>query len=272
MKKIKLHIYRFLYKWVIPITVTILLIASLLWDRNIPIGSGMFYMFLMLYFLFKKLKVHNSNNIINGALKLDVKVIELIENSHHYLCIVSAFFLIGKNRIQSIKKALDNGAEVIVIVNSDSLLNIETVEELKKIQNMGCKVYHNPNLHSKIYLNEKSVITTSLNLHKGSISNSLEVGSQTDSVDKLKIIENIIKEEYIKNDNTLPFTGKIVSGFCIRTKSKIPLNPKIPISYTEWYRTNDRNGKYCHTCGKASDTQVRAPMCVGLNCEKKALA
>ena len=272
MKKITLIVYRFLFEWVIPITLTILIIALLLWERNIPVGSGMFYTLFMLYFLYGKYKVHNSSNIINGALKLDVKVIELIENSHHYLCIVSAFFLIGKNRIQSIKKALDNGAEVLIIVKSDSLLNIETVEELKTIQNMGCKVYHNPNLHSKIYLNEKSVITTSLNMHIGSINNSLEVGSQTDSVSKLKIIENIIKEEYIKNDNTLPFTGTIVSGFCIRTKSKIPLNPKRPISNTEWYRTNDRNGKYCHSCGKASDTQVRAPMCGGLNCEKKASA
>ena len=90
------------------------------------------------------------------------------------------------------------------------------------------------------------------------------------SVQLSKSVTNI--EEYIKNDNTLPFTGTIVSGFCIRTKSKIPLNPKLPISNTEWYRTNDRNGKYCHNCGKASDTQVRAPMCGGLNCEKKVSA
>ena len=269
MKKIKLHFYRFLYRWGIPVTFSLLLIAVLLWDRNIPIGSMMFFVFVMLYLLYDTLKVHNSNNIINGALKLDVQIVELIENSHHYLCIVSPFFLIGENRIQSIKKAMNNGADVITIVKSESLLNIETVAELKKIQNMGCKVYHNPNLHSKIYLNEKSVITTSLNLYKGSINNSLEVGSQTNSVDKLNIIENVIKEDYIKNDNTLPFTGKIVSGYCIRTKSKITLNPKRPISSGEWYRSNDKNGKYCHTCGTVSDTQVRAPMCGGLNCKKK---
>ena len=43
MKKITLIVYRFLFEWVIPITLTILIIALLLWERNIPVGSGMFY-------------------------------------------------------------------------------------------------------------------------------------------------------------------------------------------------------------------------------------
>ena len=99
-----------------------------------------------------------------------------------------------------------------------------------------------------------------------SIKNSLEVGNQTKSIKELKRIKKIIKG-YLRAENTKIFTGKIEEGYCIKTKARIPLNPKKPISYTEWFRTNDRNGRYCHKCSEKSETNLDSPMCGGEVCK-----
>ena len=156
--------------------------------------------------------------------------------------------------------------QYLILVNSESLLNKSTIDELKKLQKKGCIINHNPNLHSKIYLNEKSVITGSLNLNHNSMKKSLEVGNQTNSFKELKSMEMIIKG-YLSDEDTKPFEGKIEEGYCIKTKTRIPLNPKRPINYTEWFRTNDRAGKYCHQCSKEAITNLDSPMCGGESCK-----
>jgi phosphatidylserine/phosphatidylglycerophosphate/cardiolipin synthase-like enzyme len=236
------------------------------WERNIPIYSLGFWGVLLLLYLYKKLKKHQSISFIEDALELDKKIIALFSSTEHYLYIVTHNFLLGDNRLKSIYKAKDNGASVSILVNSEALLNTSTIDEFKKLQTKGCDINHNPNLHSKIYLNERSVITGSLNLNINSIKNSLEIGNQTNSLKELKRIEEIIKG-YLRDENTKTFTGKIEEGYCIRTKARIPLNPKIPISKSEWFRTKDRNGNYCHQCSEKSDTNLDLPMCGGEVCK-----
>jgi phosphatidylserine/phosphatidylglycerophosphate/cardiolipin synthase-like enzyme len=236
------------------------------WERNIPIYSLGFWGLIILWYLYKKLKEHQSVTFIDGALELDKKIIALFKSTEHYLFIVTHNFLLGDNRLKHIYKAKDNGASVSILVNSEALLNTSTIDEFKKLQTKGCDINHNPNLHSKIYLNERSVITGSLNLNINSIKNSLEIGNQTNSLKELKRIEEIIKG-YLRDENTKTFTGKIEEGYCIRTKARIPLNPQIPISKSEWFRTKDRNGNYCHQCSEKSDTNLDLPMCGGEVCK-----
>ena len=249
-----------------PIVISISFTVVMFWERNIPIYSLGFWGLIILWYLYKKLKEHQSVTFIDGALELDKKIIALFKSTEHYLFIVTHNFLLGDNRLKHIYKAKDNGASVSILVNSVALLNTSTRDELKKLQKKGCDINHNPNLHSKIYLNERSVITGSLNLNHNSIKDSLEVGNQTNSVTELKRIEEIIKG-YLRDENTKTFTGKIEEGYCIRTKARIPLNPKIPISKSEWFRIDDRTGKYCHQCGKESNTHKDSPMCGGKVCE-----
>ena len=116
--------------------------------------------------------------------------------------------LVSKKRSVGIYKAIENGSSVSILVNDEALMNKSTIEELLRLKKQGCTINQNPNLHSKIYLNEKAAITWSLNLNHNSVNKSLEVGHQTNNVNELKKIENIIKR-YLKDENTKPFTGKI---------------------------------------------------------------
>jgi len=236
------------------------------WERNIPIYSLGFWGLISIFWFYNLLKKHQSVNYIGNTLELEQKIIALFSSAEHYLYIVTHNLLLGDNRLKSIYKAKDNGALVSILVNSEALLNKSTINELKKLQSKGCTINHNPNLHSKIYLNERSVIIGSLNLNHNSMKNSLEIGNQTNSFKELKSMEKIIKG-YLSDEDTKPFKGKINEGFCIRTKLKIPLDPKKPISHSEWFRTNDRAGKYCHQCSKEAITNLDSPMCGGESCK-----
>ncbi len=81
----------------------------------------------------------------------------LFDTSKHFLYIVTPYFDAGKNRLKSIIDARKSGCKVTALVRQPS-------QELKKLSDAKCDVFMHPNLHSKIYLNEKTAIMGSANL------------------------------------------------------------------------------------------------------------
>ena len=169
------------------------------------------------------------------------------------------------------------------------------------------EIRYHKRLHAKIYLNEEKCLITSLNLHDYSLKENIEVGilTKSKSLDTLKglintVSKNLVKEsldaqaaefaEYIVEKSTIEFKKEVArekylfglftktkessvivdkprTGFCIRTKQIIPLNPKYPYSnaaYQSWqvYKRDDYREKYCHYCGKGHPTSMARPVCV----------
>ena len=219
--------------------------------------------FVIPYFLLLYLVNKNQQNYFIGDTKyLDDIIYELFNESRLYLYIVSPYFYAGSNRIESIIRAIENDVKVTIIVNKKALISQSTTEELTLLQDKGCDIFVNPNLHSKIYLNEKEVITASVNLVNGSFDNSLEVGNYTKEIESLEQAENLIKDEYLAHSLTERFDkDNHRTGFCIRTKNIINYNLKSPIERNEYLSNRERNGKFCHHCGKESETNVSEPLC-----------
>ena len=73
----------------------------------------------------------------------------------------------------------------------------------------------------------------------------------------------MIQNDYLKNERIEPFNSEktLPTGFCIRTKSIIPLNKRRPISLHEWRNNDDRKGEFCHMCAKTADTSLEEPLC-----------
>ena len=175
------------------------------------------------------------------------------------------------------------------------------------------EIRYHKRLHAKIYLNEEKCLITSLNLHDYSLKENIEVGILTKSkpLDVLKglinsVSKNLVKESldaqaaefanYIVEKSTVEFKKAVKrekhlfglftttkessiviensrTGFCIRTKLIIPLNPKHPYSmpaYQSWqvYKRVDYREKYCHVCGKEHPTSMAKPVC--LDCYKNS--
>ena len=203
-----------------------------------------------------------SVEFINDTRGLDIEIDNLFNSSNYFLYIVSPYFNVGENRLKSIINAQKIGCDVTILVHRNALNDTRSVEELKKLYNVGCDVFIHPHLHSKIYVNETEAITGSINLLKGSFDNSLEMGVRTQDVDDHKKILDTVKNVYLVDDEIEKFNpDEVQQGYCIKTKEKINYNPKYPIKYEVYKTRKDENGKYCHKCGKVFDTSVNNPFC-----------
>ncbi|HEY4650264.1 MAG TPA: hypothetical protein VIG72_02570, partial [Pontibacter sp.] len=146
-------------------------------------------------------------------------------------------------------------------------------------------------LHAKCYLNDDSMIITSLNLYEFSMANNkemgvlinkndpadsrlfeealnevdyinqnskrFEVGSSKSSFNK-SIFNNVAEksETKVKNVDNAPSNYK-PKGYCIRTGVEIPFNPDRPLSYEAYQIWNqfgdiDYPERFCHFTGEPS--------------------
>mgnify|MGYP001272456053 CR=1 FL=1 len=205
---------------------------------------------------------HSDVHFLNDTDLLDKKIKKLFKNANQYLFIISPYFNAGRNRLNFIIDAKNRGCDVTVLVNKNALINKNTVDELLELKKLKCTIKTHPNIHSKIYLNEKNVITGSVNLVKGSFNESLEIGVQTSDIYEHKEIYGIIKEEYLADPRVEDFDiDNISKGYCISSKTRIIYNVKSPMERSVYLSSGNRSGKYCHKCGKESETSVQEPLC-----------
>ena len=226
---------------------------------NIPILL-LVSIFLIGVFISSK---NTSVYFLNDTLEIDNQIIELFKSSNNYLYIISPYFNAGDNRLNSIIDAKQRGCDVAILINGKALINKNTIEELSTLQKLGCNVFTHPNLHSKIYLNEKSLITGSVNLVKGSFEQSLEMGIHTEDIYEHKRILEMINRDYLGSPNCEEFNiDNIFKGYCIKSKARIIYNVKSPMERSTYLSSSDRmTGRYCHKCGKESDTTISEPLC-----------
>jgi RNA polymerase-binding transcription factor DksA len=165
---------------------------------------------------------------------------------------------------------------------------INWLRTLKFVRTSFCE-----NLHAKCYLNENEAIVTSMNLYEFSQVNNQEMGIYVTKVADPQLYDDIYNEarrlirisdevrllaEKIEPERGLP--DKIAdkqavngeSGFCVRCRKEIPLNPSVPYCiecYKSWKKYENRSyqEKYCHGCGKENVSTMLKPVCY--DCYKK---
>jgi len=252
---LKLRYY--LWAWIIPFSILFFLLI-IVWEVS---RTDALVRSIILLFIVKAIQSW-STDFIHSTKVLDSRIDELFNTSNHFLYIITPYFIPGENRLKSIRNVCKNGCVVKILVHINALNDERTINDLKRLKEAGCLIYTHPHLHSKIYLNESAAITGSVNLVKGSFENSLEIGMNTKNVTQHREILNLIKNEYFDDDDIEEFDeGNLKHGFCIRTKSKIRYNIKIPIMYEEYKTSDDKSGKYCHECGREAKTSVNQPLC-----------
>ena len=256
MKKI-FYILRYLFfAWALPFGLAFFFLLSNYSDGNKVdlIISAIFVFLLILGFQ------HHGLEFIHETKRLDSEIDKLFNDSNYFLYIISPYFNAGENRLKSILNARGKGCDVTILVHNNALNDMRAVDELKRLQKADCKIFLHPHLHSKIYLNEKTAITGSVNLVKGSFENSLEIGVSTTNVRHHRKMLRMIKNKYFDSGITTFNADDIKKGFCIKTKVEISYNEKHPIRYEAW-DSNDKSGEYCHGCGNPAKTTADDPLC-----------
>ena len=206
---------------------------------------------------------------------------EIIKTAEERLVLISPFLRVNE-RIKELLEDKDRlKMDVRVIYGKNQLQPEENnwLESMASIRTSYCK-----NLHAKCYLNENEALLTSMNLYEFSQVNNNEMGILISREEEPDLYGEVWKEaqRIVRVSDEIRVTVETVgpaedeeerqSGFCIRCKRLIALNPAQPYCnpcYTIWkrYKNEEYEEGYCHICGEEHKTTKSKPAC--LTCYRK---
>ncbi len=214
------------------------------------------------------------------------EIINLIEDAKEYCFLITPYY----KPWPILQRALDKAAKLekkIIFVFRTNDVSIDQIDRLKE---SGFDIHFVDRLHTKLYLNEKSAIISSMNLYDSSKEFNYEIGYKINRKDEVNKIKEIVidkdifginseisipgryaksrKNEKVKNDvkSSKNVYKKSIAGYCIRCGIEIDLNPNAPYckecyqSYSYWSNP-DFVEKYCHICGQTKETSMNKPLC-----------
>jgi len=238
---------------------------------------------------------------VNRLLKnhqLSGEIVDIIRNAKKCVYLVSPYFQPWPHLLKAFASASQAEKPVVVILR-DEPKNVSMAELLH--EDFGFSVFLVRNLHTKLYLNERQAIITSMNLYDYSKEMNYEVGYMFDSVPSAKqflqevIIGDILESQpesgwvgHLPDGFTVPWferaranrsglSGTPVptnqsAGFCIRCSAPLELSTYrflCPSCYSEWSQWGNPyyQERVCHMCGRPADVSKANPFCPA--CAKK---
>ncbi|MBT5212780.1 MAG: phosphatidylserine/phosphatidylglycerophosphate/cardiolipin synthase family protein [Candidatus Marinimicrobia bacterium] len=219
------------------------------------------------------------NRILSNHL-ISPSIIELIRKSEKEVILVSPYVKTWGHLESEIQSSINRGVKVDLIFRSNK--SEEYKYSLEFLQKIGVGLYDVENLHTKLYLSEKSCILSSMNLYDYSSSNSEEIGIFITDPNTLEEIREYVRDLRSKSIpvkkslfnkigdgiNRVKDVIDVVqnNGSCIRCGITIDFNPKIPMCpkcYSSWkrYKNPEFKEKFCHDCGIEYKTTIKRPVC-----------
>ena len=101
---------------------------------------------------------------------ITTRVLDILRNAKKHVTLVSPYNKFWMHLSNEIQAAVERGVRVDFIYRND-----ERNEAIEWLKGVGVNVHAVKNLHAKIYLNESSVLVTSMNLLESSSKNSMEI-------------------------------------------------------------------------------------------------
>jgi hypothetical protein len=201
------------------------------------------------------------------------QILQVVRNASQLVTFVTPYVRLWGHLQTAMDEAIDRRVSIIFVVRAGERNQSEDLEWLRE---HGVRVYEVPDLHAKIYLNEKTVLVSSMNITEKSTTNSHEFAITVRGEDDAKKFRDYVARLTGKVNASRPARPARqeaeLAGICIRDGSRMGFNTARPLCakcYPEWarYKNEDYLEKYCHSCGKLTKTTYARPLC--LACYKK---
>ena len=200
---------------------------------------------------------------------------EIIKTAEERLVLISPFLRVNE-RIKELLEDKDRlKMDVRVIYGKNQLQPEENnwLESMASIRTSYCK-----NLHAKCYLNENEALLTSMNLYEFSQVNNNEMGILISREEEPALYREVWEEaqrivrvsvgpeDEDDDEECPPDLEPPQSGFCIRCKASIALNPARPYCkpcFRSWNKHKNKKYEesYCHISGEEHKTTMSKPAC-----------
>jgi len=232
----------------------------------------------------------------------DAEVLEqinlLVSNARDRVTLVTPYLDLWEHLKTKIDEAMRRRVQISFLIRTDDderTPRKRRVDDATWLTDHGVRVIAVPNLHAKIYMNEKTVIFSSMNITEPSIANSREFAvllRRDEDAEKAReyvanlmskfgpsdfthtigkraadSLSNLVKRLEVMEVERLKEPKPSTAGTCIRCGTKVNYYPGRPMCdkcYAIWskYKNQDYVEEYCHSCGKKKPTSFRKPMCL----------
>jgi hypothetical protein len=220
---------------------------------------------------------------------VEPQILQIIRNAESQVTFVTPYVELWNHLKDEILEARRRNVQVLFFIRVGGRVKDPT--DLPWLRSNISALYEVPMLHAKIYLNEKTVLVSSMNITMGSTRNSMDFAMLVRRQGDAQELRDYVNRLPAKSTSRQPLSiGGYVSGYvsglvktaaaqsfphlgrenaqgyCIRGDEIIPLNPKHPFCdshYQLWaaWKKDDYPEKYCHSCGKRAKTTARNPQC-----------
>ena len=222
--------------------------------------------------------------------EVSAQVLQIIKDAKNQITFVTPFITLWIHLKSEILDAMRRKVQVIFFIREGG--NKRNLADVQWLRDNISVLYEVPMLHSKIYLNERTVLVSSMNATEGSTKNSLEIAMlvrlEGDAQELRNYVNRLPSKSTSKQPPSIggyvtgyvsglvkravaqyfPHFGRVdTPGYCIRGDEIIPFNLKHPFCdshYQLWaaWKKDDYSEKYCHSCGKRAKTTARNPQCM----------
>ncbi len=217
------------------------------------------------------------------------EITNLIAETKEFCFLITPYFRPWVILQRELEKAAKLEKKLIFVFRTNEVKN----DQINNLTSLGFDIHFVDRLHTKLYINEKTAIISSMNLYDSSKEFNYEIGYKISNVMEVKkikkeVIDNDIfginseikipgrftnglikklkeKAEGSKNENTIRRNSEN-DGHCIRCGETIRLNPNAPYCYEcfqsySYWNNPDFEEKHCHFCGSLSNTTMNKPVC-----------
>lgn len=223
----------------------------------------------------------------NRSLFLDEEVtpavLSVLRRARKFAIVVTPYIKLWPLAQQAIQEAIQRPVKVTFYIRQDPEDIEKASEHIVWLLQHKVAINTVPNLHAKVYLNESTVIVSSMNLLSSSSQASREFALLVKDKATSEALRAWVGESLNNAGEPLdrwlkglregtppsePSAGAVVMGFCIRGREPIPFNPVKPRPlcqdhYETWAEWSDPDyqEKFCHRCGEPANVSFARPFC-----------
>ena len=222
------------------------------------------------------------NNILSIH-QITSEIITVIDETKSTCYLVTPYYKPWTILMRSLEKAANSEKKIVFVFRKDEIRS----DDLRPLADWGFDVVEVERLHTKLYMNEKTAIITSMNLHESSMNHNFELGYKVTNLGEVKKIrEDILEKDILRLEPRILVEGRyfrarestpVVSprghskrngamGFCIRCGNPHPFNPGAPYCYdcyqvwAQWANPGYLEN-CCHGCGTRGNSSMDEPLC-----------
>ena len=215
-----------------------------------------------------RLGVISSEGRVHVGVEVERAIVRIFDEAEQYIVAVSPYLDPWEDVDRAVVRAVQRGVKDIqFIVRGRVKWGYEQMDSLKWLDNLGVKISWVEDLHAKIYMNERAVLLSSMNLTESSVGN-LEIACTVTEPEAYHKVWRYVSENiafFPLPEGRQPVeehAGAVLAGFCISCRAGIGLDRRFPLCAKHSALWQNRfRGNYCLMCGEGAKTSLYKPLC-----------